>query len=400
MIRRIITVESLKGVMTQREYRDYCSGLSKEEVLEQIKSICVDKVYDGSYAFNIKVDGNVFMNGHPRKSMEFLCQNLLIRKLNQNILRAYRLKVVDRRKIINQIKQLLHTDLPMIIMRKDVHHFFESVNPNKILERLEEDGRIPQQSLALLHTLLGTTKDLGAECVPRGLAISSGLTEFYMRKFDYEFIRHEDVMLYSRFVDDMLFVCTSNVEVNEIQAMADGSFNRLGIEENLKKKQTVTKEEWESGVSFDFLGYQFSHEKKGVTINVASNKRNKIKTKIVLAFKQFIKDKDGKMLVERMRYLTCVSSIKSPSLRNVLIGTPANYYAVNGEESLKELDTFYRGLLSCKNGAFGTKLQVLFRSTPCLLERLRSINFVDSFNKKRRAQFSPTRMHQINSCWR
>jgi len=384
--------------MTQKEHRDYCSGLSKEDVLAQIQTICVDKVYDGTYTFNIKNIDGVFMNACRRNSMEYLCQNLLVRKLNQNIMRAYRLKVVDRRKIIDQLKQILQYEIPIQVLRKDVHHFFESVKPSKVIQLLRNDGRMTQQTQDLVEKLLLQTTDLGAQGLPRGLSISSGLSEFYMRKFDYEFIRHEGMLLYCRFVDDMLFVCTPHVKVEDIQLKVGKAFLRLDLIENTSKKQTLSSLDLEKEQTFDFLGYKFGKKKKGV-IGIAEAKLNKIKTRIVISFKQFINDKDGKLLVERMKYLTCMSSIESPALKNIQIGLPSNYVSLNEDKSLNDLDTFYRGLIACKNGKFGKDLQSIFSTDAVLKRKLQSINFKNSFHKKRKVNFSASRIHQINECW-
>lgn len=396
IINSIITVESLWNVMTQKEHRDFCSMLSKEDALTQIKAICVDKVYDGTYTFNIKNVDGVFKNACSWNSMEYLCQNLLIRKLNQNIMRAYRLKVVDRRKIINQLRQILKYKIPIEVLRKDVHHFFESVKPSKVIELLKSDGRITQQTQELIEQLLSQTTGMGAQGLPRGLSISSSLSEFYMRKFDYEFIRYDGMLLYCRFVDDMLFVCTSYVNVEDIQQKVDNAFLRLDLIENTKKKQTLSSSDLEAGQTFDFLGYKFEGKR---TIGIADAKLNKIKTRIVISFKQYLKNKDGQLLVERMRYLSCVSSIENSALKNIRIGLPSNYVALNDDNSLNELDTFYRGLISCKKGTFGRDLQSLLSTDVALKRQLQSVNFKNSFFNRRKVNVTASRIHQINECW-
>lgn len=382
--------------MTQKEHRDFCSMLSKEDVLTQIKALCVDKVYDGTYTFNIKNVGGVLKNACTRNSMEYLCQNLLIRKLNQNIMRTYRLKVVDRREIIFQLRQILKYEIPIEVLRKDVHHFFESIKPSKVIDLLKSDGRITQQTQGLIEQLLSQTTGMGALGLPRGLSISSSLSEFYMRKFDYEFIRYEGILLYCRFVDDMLFVCTSSVNVEDIQQKVDNAFLRLDLIENTKKKQTLSSSNLETGQTFDFLGYKFGGDG---TIGIAEAKLNKLKTRIVISFKQYLKNKDGQLLVERMRYLSCVSSIENSALKNIRIGLPSNYIALNDDNSLNELDTFYRGLISCKKGTFGRDLQSLLSTDVALKRQLQSVNFKNSFFNRRKVNFTASRIHQINECW-
>lgn len=396
----LISVKSLWSVMTQREYRDYCSGMTKGGISKSLQQICVDKVYEGNYRFNLKIIENVVMNNHPRKSLEYLCQNLLIRNLNKNILKAYRLQSANRNVISRQLLQLLNKNVQFNILRKDVRHFFESIQPSKVMEQLKEEGRITIQTIDLLDGLLNETSRLGAQGLPRGLSISSGLSEYFMRKYDYEFIRLEGLLYYCRFVDDMLFVSSSVLDVNDIQEKVNQALGCLEIQENEEKKQSLTSDDLKGGKPFDFLGYQFKFVDNAIKVDIAVNKINKIKTRMVIAFKQYVVNKKSDLLYERMRYLTCICTICGPNLRKIKIGIPANYFAINIYVGLKDLDGFYRRLLYCKRGKFGLKLQSLLVENWDLRKRLERISFTNSFERKRKFKVSPKRIHDITECWR
>ena len=386
--------------MTQMEHRNYFNGVSNDVINASIQNICVDKIYAGTYDFRLKLENDVFMNAHPRKSVEYLCQNLLLRKLNKNILKAYRLRVVDRKKIICQIVQLCNCKLPIQVMRKDVHHFFDSVQPKQVLTLLEKDGIVEKQTLDLCEKILKQTTVLGAPGIPKGLSISSGLTEFYMRKFDYEFQRLEGMLLYCRFVDDIICVCTGNMDLNNLQEKFKDSLSRLHLTENYSKKITLSADSIKSGTGFVYLGYELKKEDK-LIVNIAEEKIKKLKTKIVVAFKQFIKDHNERLLLDRMRYLTCITTIKSSHLRDVWIGTPANYSAISiPSESLREIDTFYRSLLATKKGSFGRAFRAEMNARQILHHKLCVISFSDSFENKRKFKISPKRIHSINRCWK
>ncbi|MDO4212081.1 MAG: antiviral reverse transcriptase Drt3a, partial [Bacteroidales bacterium] len=296
-------------------------------------------------------------NAHPYGSVEYLCQDLLIRKLSVNIMHSYRIKPTNRNLIVRQIKQLLGTETPLCIMRKDVRHFFESVNPAEVLIKMRKDGRVGCKTIQLCETLLRCATNLGAVGVPRGLAISSALTEFLMHKFDHTFTKLPDTLLYNRYVDDIIMISTNRCDMDAVQRLVDESLGTVGLIENKDKCYSLTYEEWTSGMEFEYLGYSFAFADNEIKVKIADKKLKRIKTRITRAFKDFVKTGDEQMLFDRMQFLACISYVKSSSLNKVKVGLPANYSATTGCDSFKEIDCYYQNILHCKNGAFGHKLQ-------------------------------------------
>lgn len=398
MYSQIISAKTLYDVMSQEEHRNYCSGKDKEEIMAEIQSICVDKIYNNVFRFNLKKQGELCVNAHSDVSMEHLCQDLLIRKLSANIIHTYRLKPNNRNLIVRQVTQILKSDTPLCIMRKDVRHFFESVNPKKVLMKLRREGRLALQTILLCEILIKDAEAIGVEGVPRGLAISSAFTEFLMHKFDYTFTKLPDTLLYNRYVDDIILISTSRCDIHQVQTLVDESLKLLELEENADKQSTLTNDDWLTGTKFEYLGYSFQHSGKGIEISIAENKLRRIKTKITKAFKDFIKTGDEQMLFDRMQFLSCVSYVKSSALRKVMVGLPANYSATNNIESFKEIDKYYQNILHCKNGAFGHILQA--RLTPLYKAKLNRISFAHCYNSRTKRKFSGARIHKLKDCWR
>lgn len=398
MYSQIISAQSLYAVMTQEEHRNYCHGKDKETLLGEILSTCVDKIYDGSYSFSLALQDDLCINAHPYGSIEHLCQDLLIRKLSANIMHSYRLKPTNRNLIVRQIKQMLDTKTPVCIMRKDVRHFFESVNPNQIMTKLRKDGRVTCQTIQLCESLMCQATNLGAVGVPRGLALSSALTEFLMHKFDHTFTKLPDTLLYNRYVDDIIMISTCRCDLDAVQMLVDESLQTVGLEENKDKSYSLPYAEWLAGKGFEYLGYTFVHTDNGVKVRIAEKKLKRIKTRITLAFKDFVKTGDEQMLFDRMQFLSCVSYVKSSSLRKVKVGLPANYSATTGCDSFKEIDNYYQNILHCKNGAFGHKLQTSL--SPGFRDKLERISFVHCYEFRIRRKFSGARMHKLKDCWR
>lgn len=399
MYSQIISAESLYALMTQKERR-HCSiiGRSKEEVISDIQTRCVDKVYDNSYSFKLTMRGNLCINAHPIESVEHLCQDLLVRKLSANVMRTYRLKPTNRNLIIRQIKQLLESGMPVCIMRKDVRHFYESVDPEIILSELRKNGRVTLQTLQLCKELIAAVKAQGVNGMPRGLAISSAMTEFLMRKFDHAFIKLPEMLLYSRYVDDIILICTSHCDISKVQTIVDESLSAVNLQENKEKQYSLKSENWLRGDKFEFLGYSFQYLDKKVSVCIADKKLNRIKTKISRAFKDFTKTGDEQMLYDRMQFLACISYVKSSSLRKIKVGLPANYSATSSNESFKQIDKYYQNILHCRSASFGGDLQKKLSSF--YREKLKRISFSHCYDYHIKRKFSIIRIRKLKDCWR
>lgn len=398
MFTQIISAKTLYDVMSQEEHRNYCRGKDREAVMAEIQSICVEKIYNNALCFNLKMQDKLCINAHSDVSMEHLCQDLLIRKLSANIMHTYRLKPTNRNLIVRQINQLLESETPLCVMRKDVRHFFESVDPHKVLTKLRKDGRVALQTIQLCESLIKAAEAIGAEGTPRGLAISSALTEFLMHKFDHTFTKLHDTLLYNRYVDDIIMISTSRCDMNRVQQLVDESLKALELEENTDKQSTLNYDEWQSGKQFEYLGYSFQKAITGVKVSIAEKKLKRIKTRITRAFIDFTKTGDEQMLFDRMQFLACISYVKSSSLRKVKVGLPANYSATTDSESFKEIDTYYQNTLHCKNTAFGRTLQA--RLSPIYKNKLNRISFSHCNDFRIRRKFSGARMHKLKDCWR
>ena len=78
----LFSPHNLYSCTTQSERRN--GRLNKEEFAEKVDFIIGEKINEGTYYFNIKQRWDLFLNNHPKDSMEFLCQDLVLRKLYNN----------------------------------------------------------------------------------------------------------------------------------------------------------------------------------------------------------------------------------------------------------------------------------------------------------------------------
>ena len=144
---------------------------------------------------------------------EFFAMQVLCR----NVKRLFKISMSSRDEILSQLKMLLREDKSRYyIIRTDVCHCFESIPHDKLFGYLEGSNLLDVKSKSLLRGLirkefedknkrrLVTASDTG---LPRGCAISSLLSEFYLSKIDEVIKRFLPGVLYlGRYVDDMVLV--------------------------------------------------------------------------------------------------------------------------------------------------------------------------------------------------
>ena len=197
--------QHLYSCTTQAERRN--SGLSKEELIHRVDLCVNDSIDKGTFHFRIRTLDDLYLNGQRKGSIEYLCQDLVLRKLFKNIKRIYAVQQADRNTIVKQMKLLLTENVEMRIVRLDVRHFYESIDRQRILAKLIDDARLSYHSLMLLQSLFNDPTIAAGTGLPRGLSISAVLSELYMKYFDLDFKKIEGIYYYARFVDDIIVFC-------------------------------------------------------------------------------------------------------------------------------------------------------------------------------------------------
>ena len=101
----LFSPHNLYSCTTQSERRN--GRLKKEDFVKKVNSIVGDKINEGTYYFAIKKCWDLFLNNHPKDSEESLCQDLILRKLYNNIKRIYGIRQSNRNQIVKQMVSLL-----------------------------------------------------------------------------------------------------------------------------------------------------------------------------------------------------------------------------------------------------------------------------------------------------
>jgi hypothetical protein len=372
------------------EINDY--GITRSDLIAALE-VRLKEINDGSFEFTLKTVSDHYLT-------ECLEEKLILRKLNDNLKRLYKDEQSNRRIIVSQMKTLLEESCPMFILKTDIETFYESVERNRLIEKLKDDGMLSYHSLKLLNKIFSNPILVEDNGLPRGLSISSTLSEIYMRKFDRWVKRFPGVYFYARYVDDIIIFANQK---ETAAAIKEGINSNL--DKGLRKKESKTEIfniENSFNKSIQYLGYKFTIKKNKrnveVVISIADKKVQKIKTRLVNSFLEFSKTKNFNLLENRIKFLTGNFSIRTNNDGNELkAGIYYNYQYLNDFNVLGDLNIFYHKLIHSRTNSFGARISAaLSRNNKQVLSKY---SFIHGYKNKVYYNFKPEVINQIKRCW-
>jgi len=381
--------------------------LEKEDVIFDIDKI-EEKILNESFEFDIKENLQFCF-------IEDISQKLLIRKLNDNIKRIYKDEQANRKFIIQQVKTLLNETAPFWIIKTDIKSFYESINRERIFKKMKNDAMLSYYSIFLLRKIFENPIIISNSGLPRGLNISSTLSEIYMRKFDRWIQRHSDVYYYARFVDDIIIFLSNKESAIELYKSLDKVLEDLcALEINTNKTELIEGSNFRMlykrynktpvNNRIEYLGYQFyldvseTKRENKLRVSIAYKKIKKIKTRIIWSYLDFLKNKDFELLMKRIKFLTGNYGISKSNDGSILkAGIFFNYTHLNNFDVLKELNIFHKKVIYSKKGSLGIKLNLhLSNSQKSILKKH---CFIAGHRNKTYNSFTYAEMGQIIKCW-
>lgn len=278
-------VDKLKQLMKDNAQQQ---KILLQEHLSKVSS----RILSSSFRFNLTPDASE----DPQKPLytigataeEFFAMQVLYR----NVKKLFKISMSSRHEILFQLKTLLMEDKSRYyIIRTDVCHCFESIPHDKLFKYLEGNNLLDVKSKSLLRGLirkefedknlrpLVPTPQTG---IPRGCAISSLLSEFYLSKID-EVLRCKlpGIVFMARYVDDIIIVAHPDLD-DEHQWSLDDYIKALTdtyIEHGLKihtptdgtnKCYTYDSKDTKN-LKFNLLGYTIYSPSKETKISKASS---------------------------------------------------------------------------------------------------------------------------------
>ncbi len=346
--------------------------------------------------------------------------HLIYRTIAGHIARRFRVRPLSRDTIIKGVLEALADTTPMWVVRRDISSFYESIPIQVLQERLLYDTAIPSSIRGHLRSLFKTHCE-DHRGLPRGVGLAAILAEMAMNDFDREVRAIHGVYRYFRFSDDILIFSFS--EPATLVRALDEQVVRMGMKFNERKSSEISicarQKADVKKTSFEYLGYRFSFEDavgqnqpRPVVVSIGSRKIDKIKSRVILALKDFRKNKDYELLYDRMRYVSSNFIIPRPkSQKHVSSGIKSGIYynyrlcgLYKGSRSqdhdcaeLKALDAFYHAMIKGSGSKFRATLTAELGAAQ--IKKLREISFYKGYASRYMLAIDMTRVSALKTVW-
>lgn len=326
-----------------------------------------------------------------------LYDSLTIRRTNLILKDTLKITLESRGKIIKQIINVIDSEKNngCYIFRTDVKQFYESIKFKEVIEDLKNKNLATQTVLRHLINLHKKISKYNYCGLPRGLSISSTLSEYCMKDFDKCVWDIAGVIFYSRYVDDIVIVLSE--DQNPKSEVMSRLYNGLELND---KKTYYSKIGDDNFV--DYLGYSINLKDLSKT-RISKKKINKIKKRIALSIRSFIhKDNDFDLLIDRMKFLSGNSKLEiSGRKKKLIVGFRYQFLECREEvvsDQLKLLDSFYNGILHSKK--YNASKALKSRLSASQFCKLKKISFHAGYMKKMTHEFGRKRISLIKDAWR
>ncbi|MDQ2819131.1 MAG: RNA-directed DNA polymerase [Pseudomonadota bacterium] len=352
------------------------------------------------------------LRGKNVYSLPKFSDELLVRKINNNIRYFRRLRNPARTSIVTNLARVTAEAVPYKLYRLDVKSFFESFSVSHVLTTIDNIEALSLSTKRLLRDLFKHFSDSGGTGIPRGLAISSTLSELMMHDFDLVIKNKKNVFFYARYVDDIILVTSGQeVETDFIKEIEKLLPDGLKLSKKKQEITTVSKTTKTSSCvfHFEYLGYKFKVTDpkalktfRHVELGIATNKIKKIKTKIVLAMNDFCGTHDISLFRMRLQFLCGNFSLNDRDLsRNRLAGIYYNYHLIHNkseDSGLVELDKFLKKTMFSNYGRVFSSFHD--KTTTSQRRELTKLSFQAGFESKSFLHYSKSKLVLIQKCWK
>lgn len=305
--------------------------IKKKEIRNGVLESISKSVNSKKFSFKISPkDDDKFIIDKSRETF------FAAKQLQYNIRKTFNVKQASRHAILSQIKMLLNESFPKYIIRTDVTSFFESIPQKRLLSKLENNTLLNTQSKKFIKQILleyNKLKDIqkinADNGVPRGVGISSYLSELYMKDIDNSIRNLNDVIYYARYVDDIFIVISPKVPRKSVSDyFAEVKFivekEELSLKPEGDEKCNLIELIPQSSVAANFvityLGYKMNIvlKNKGIktTFGISDRKKTKIKDYISKSIEYFNSVNKHNIKKAKKELFLCLLSISTNTKLN------------------------------------------------------------------------------------
>ena len=320
----------------------------------------------------------------------------VIKQLQWNIHHIYGVKQANRHDLVCQLRDLLGSRFPFELVRTDISSFYESVDRKRLTEKLDRDQLLSPASKKYIKQVLGSySKVSGAVIgIPRGVGISAYLAELYLRPVDRAIKAIPGLVLYCRFVDDIVAVFARPPAGNNLGSFKDlilAVFSENALNHNPTKTNEFALSDG-APKKFEYLGYRFRLKQGTFEISPSAAKVSKYRRRMDAAFAAYWREKpvDPKgafrRLVGRIKFLTGNTRLSNNKSR-VATGIYFNNSIATDLSSFAILDKRLK-----------TQIAKLKRTS--LQKQLKKLKFTTGFEQRRYHNFSTRELQNIVRAWK
>lgn len=396
MLKQTYDANAFLSVIHKEDIRKWDLWKKKDESKDKAKSLS-EELGIQHYSINA-----LNKSSHNGKVVYFPSQpqdHFALRLVDRYLRRIYKVVQSDRAKIVRQISVILEDGGKFALIRSDIKSFYETIDFSKSIEKIKQDMIISPAGLSILESLKNEYQRSSASTkgIPRGIGLSATLSELYLRDLDKTFAACNDVIFYSRYVDD-IFIIVDQGKSDKIKLLLIEKVSEIGLSLHPAPKQLIF--ETDKPCSFPYLGYLFEiqnrdvlkNEKKTgtervVDVKIAPDKVKKIKQRIYRALLDYRSNKNFQLLLDRLRYLSCSKIIKKNDNGNLYAGNAYNYRYVSNPGCFKVFDAFL--LKKIEDFAFSVLEQ----------QKLKRISFYRAFENKNVASYTRRQSTTIKEVW-
>ena len=320
------------------------------------------------------------------------------RQVELNLRNAFAISPSDRNTATRQLLLSLEDDIEKIVIRTDIRDFYESVPHDALCDLLRSSGKLSRTTYRFITTLLAEYSHITGtrQGLPRGLAVSAALAEVYLTKLDFTIRQMSEVLLYLRYVDDIIVIFGGSSHHPDRAARARelrGAIRTLGLSLNSGKTRyyTFSRRGPRPAKSLTFLGYTFQIADSGVTVDISEKKVRRYERRMELTYKAYLGSGPGgspeRTLLDRLGFLTGNTRL-SNNKRNALVGIYfSNSLLKSATPQLHRLDARHAVLRE------GVTL------SPQGMTSLAAFSFARGYDKRIYLHFSPKRLQRIVKIW-
>lgn len=243
---RTLTKEELDSFAKRLEMINKVKEEIRNDLFSEYSKIINNE--DDKFCFEIKYDKQNKIYTTKKDGVHFFA----IKQLQRNLNKTFKVKQADRNRIVKQTYNLISDGFPKVIIRTDIHKFYESIPQKELFEKLENNTLLSPLSKKLLKRLFfefEKIKDMSImeskKGVPRGFGVSAYLSELYMREIDNEIKSLQDVIYYARYVDDIIVIFSpktkSQKRVYDAEIKKIINDGKLEINDNLEGRKDKTQ---------------------------------------------------------------------------------------------------------------------------------------------------------------